>query len=406
MPGSKSETIRALVAAALAEGRSHIYGALDSEDSEAMIRVLRGFGVGVETIVEPWVVDGTGGYLVAPDHEIDVGESGLTARIALVMAALAEGTTVISGRGRLPSRPFAALVDALHGQGVDITTSSGSLPMTITGQGGLWGGPVAIDCSASSQFATALLLAAPLTTEPMSLRIEGLSGSAGYLDVTTRTMEAFGARISPTITGYDINNDGYRPTDYVVEPDASAAAYPLVAAAITRGRVIIDGLSPSSAQPDVLLVDRLVEMGCHTEQVDSRIVLDGRGVDLVGIETDMSAAPDSSLALAVACLFASGRSRIVGLASLRLKESDRLAAMQSELTKLGARVWVEQDALAIERGELAPAAIDPHGDHRVAMSCALVGLVVEGVEVQNPGVANKTWPGFWGMLDALATDAE
>lgn len=402
-PGSKSETIRALAVAGLADGRSHLYGALRSDDSDAMVRVLRGFGIGVEDRTEPWAVEGTGGYLTAPDHPIDVGESGLSARIGVVLAALAEGTSVITGRGRLPRRPFRPLVEALRHQGVDVVPSDGGLPMTITGQGGLWGGLISVDCRQSSQFATALLIGAPMTTEPTTLRVEGLTGSAGYLEVTSRVMGAFGARVSPTITGYDVSNAGYDAGDHVIEPDASAGVYPMVAAAITGGRVRIDGLSLSSPQPDIALTRRLVEMGCDVSAGKYHLDVAAGGRRMRSIDTDMSDAPDASLALLVAAAFAEGESRVSGLHSLRLKESDRIAAMKSELGRLGAAVSIEGDRVVVRGGELRPATIDPHGDHRIAMACALAGLVIEGVEVMDAEVVNKTWPGYWEMLDSLVT---
>lgn len=400
-PGSKSETIRALVAAGLAEGRSHLYGTLDAEDSQAMIRILRGLGIGVNTHSEPWTVDGPGGYLTASSEPLDAGESGLTARIALVLAALAEGVTVIQGRGRLVDRPFEGLVDALATQGIDIVTTNGGLPMTVTGQGGLWGGSMSVDCTQSSQFATALMLGAPMTTEPMSLRISGLEGSEGYLAITTKVMEAFGGVVSPTITGFDIRNGGYAPADYVVEPDASAAVYPMVAAAITGGRVEIVGLFKSSLQPDLAVAGELERMGCEITESDAGLVVDATDRELRAIDVNMAGAPDGALALGVACLYAEGTSRITGLQSLRFKESNRLAALTEELRRLGGDVAIEDDSLLITGGALRPGDIHPHGDHRIAMSVSLAGLTVEGVRVNHPEVVDKTWPGYWRMLECL-----
>lgn len=367
-----------------------------------MIGVLRGLGVGISTRSEPWTIDGTGGYLIAPDGPLDAGESGLTARIALVLAALAEGVSVIDGRGRLRQRPFGGVVETLSDQGVDIITTDGGLPMTVTGQGGLWGGAMSVDCTRSSQFATALMLGAPLTTNETSLRTEGLEGSKGYLAITARVMEAFGAEVSPTITGFDIGGGGYSPRDYVIEPDASAAVYPMVAAAITGGRVVVEGLSRRSLQPDVMVADQLQRMGCTVEDTDIGLVVDAGADRLRALEADMAAAPDGALALAVACLYAEGTSRLDGLHSLRFKESDRLDALTGELRRIGGRVDVEGDALLIRGGDLHEGTVDPHGDHRIAMSVALVGLTVDGVEVDHPEVVNKTWPGYWEWIEGLA----
>ncbi len=404
-PGSKSATIRALAVAGLAEGRSHIYGALRADDTVAMIGVLRSFGIPVDDRGEPWTVDGTGGRLEAPDAKLDVLESGLTARIAMVLASLAEGTTVVDGRGHLRQRPIDALVRTLTDQGVQVKTTEGFLPVSINGQGGLWGGEMTIDSSKSSQFATALLVAAPMTSEAVTLRVEGLEGSFGYLALTLQVMNAFGAEVSRTFTGFEVANSGYRPTDYVVEPDASSAVYPMVAAAITGGKVVLEGLTQASEHPDALVARRLGEMGCAISEENQSLVVDADGIGLKGIETDMASAPDGALALVVACLFADGVSRISGLGSLRFKESDRLSALSTELSRLGGSVSVEEDCLVIRPATLAGATIDSHGDHRIAMSCALVGLRVKGVSVSDPDVVNKTWPGYWEMLEKLASGA-
>lgn len=402
-PGSKSATIRALAAAAMAVGRSHLYGALVSDDTLAMAEALRSFGVAVDTGGEPWVVDGTGGRLKAPERPIDAVQSGLTARIALAMAAFAEGTTTVDGDDQLRRRPVDALVDSMTAQGVTVHTTDGGLPASVTGQGGLWGSGITVDCSKSSQFATAMLLVSPLMTEPAELRLEGLEGSAGYIEVTAEVMEAFGARVTRTITGYEISNDGYRPADYLVAPDASAAVYPMVAAAITGGQVMVEGLFLESTQPDIVVASRLADMGCSVSQGSAGVTVDARGEGLRAVRADMSAAPDGSLALAIACLFASGESKLSGLQSLRYKESNRLAVMVEEMTRLGGSVTPAEDSLVIRPRPLHGAVVDPHGDHRIAMSCALAGLVVEGVEVADPGVVSKTWPGYWDMLHALTT---
>ena len=400
-PGSKSITIRALTAAGLAEGRSHLYGALSAADPEAMMRVLAGFRVLVDAEGDPWVVDGTGGRLTAPDEVLDVGESGLTARIALVLAALAEGDTTIDGHGRLRQRPMWPLLDVLRSHDVGVSSRDGHLPVKITGDGGRWGGSITVDAALSSQFATALMMAAPLSREPTSLRVDRVEGSGGYMDVTVEVMRAFGAQVTPNITGFEIAPGGYRAADLVVEPDASAAVYPMVAAALTGGRIEISGLGLGSNQPDVVVATRLAEMGCTVEDTGTGLVVEATGVDLAGIDVDMSPAPDGALALAVACLFASGPSRIRGLGSLRHKESDRLAALSEEMGRIGAAVEVDGDSLLIEPAALQPAVIDPHNDHRIAMAMALVGLRVEGLEVAEPGVVAKTWPDYWETLEEI-----
>lgn len=399
-PGSKSITIRALVAAGLADGRSHLYGALTADDTAAMVRTLRAFGVEIDDVGEPWTVDGTGGHLHAPSSPVAVGQSGLTARIALVLAAHADGVTRIEAEGRLLDRPISALVGSLERQGAAITTRSGHLPVTVEGVGGLWGGQIDIDASQTSQFATALMLVAPLMREGASLRLEDLESSIGYAELTARVMEDFGANVTPMITGFEVEQGAYSPRDYVIEPDASAAAYPMVAAAITGGDVEIIGLSPGSAQPDIKVASVLEEMGCAVEDSEDGMTLRSHG-RLSGVDVDMSNAPDGALAVAVASMFADSPSRISGLSSLQHKESDRMSALQAEMGRLGCIVEADRDAMTVEPANLRGAIVDSHGDHRIAMSFAIVGFAVPGVSVSNAEVVSKTWPGFWEAMSKL-----
>ena len=400
-PGSKSETIRALTVAALAEGRSHLYQPLHADDPAAMAGALRSLGIDVITDTEPWSVDGGGGRLTVPATALDVHESGLSARILLAMAGSLDGVSRIVGQGRLPERPMKGIVDVLRAQGVEV--SGDHVPIEVSGRGHLWGGHIEVDCSESSQFATAVMLVAPIMHEPCFLELVGLSGSAGYLDMTTSIMRKFGARVERTVTGYEIGNGGYVATDVVIEPDASAAVYPMAAAAVTGGRVEIEGLGENSPQPDLRVARVLEAMGCRVHWEDDRVTVDARDVELQGVDVDMSDAPDGSLALAVVCLFARGSSRIEGLGSLRHKESDRLEAISNEIHRIGGGAVIDGDALLIEPTELHGAVIDSHGDHRIAMAMAMAGTRLADFSVSNPDVVNKTWPGFWDLLDSLAT---
>lgn len=398
-PGSKSETIRALVAAALAEGRSHLYTPLRAEDTMAMAGALEAMGIAVDTGSEPWSVDGSGGWLSQPEGQLEANESGLSARILLALAGSRDGVVTVTGKGRLPERPMGGIVDVLRAQGVEV--SGERLPIEVAGRGHLWGGLIPVDCSESSQFATAVMLVAPLMQNPCVLEPRGLTGSAGYLEGTVSIMRRFGASVERTVTGYEIANEGYRASDVVIEPDASAAVYPMAIAAITGGEVTIEGLGEGSWQPDLGVAAVLGQMGCEVTWEETRVHVDATGSDLHGVDVDMSHAPDGSLALAVACLFATTPSRISGLGSLRHKESDRLAAISEEMRRIGGDVVVEGDSLVIAPGPLHGAVIEPHGDHRIAMSMATAGFRVAGVEVSSPGVVDKTWPGFWEFLDSL-----
>lgn len=399
-PGSKSETIRALAAAALAEGRSHLYSPLSAEDTQAMAGALRVLGVETTTGGDPWAVDGEGGRLQA-GGTLDALESGLSARILIAMAGSAPGITRIEGRGRLPERPMGGIVEALRSQGVEVDRDH--LPLEVTGRGNLWGGLVTVDCAESSQFATAALLVAPVMENPSVIELSGLTGSAGYLEGTISVMRRFGAVVESTVTGYEVANTGYVPADIVIEPDASAAAYPMAIAAITGGRVVIDGLGRDSWQPDLVVAQVLEQMGCRVEQEAARTVIDATGVELEGVDIDMSDAPDGALAVAVVALFASTPSTISGLSSLRHKESDRLEAITSEVRRLAGVVEIAGDTLNVEPSRLRGGVVDPHGDHRIAMSMACAGTIVEGVSIASPQVVNKTWPGFFEFIDQLVS---
>jgi 3-phosphoshikimate 1-carboxyvinyltransferase len=386
-------------AAAMADGRSHLYGGLTAQDPAAMAGALRAFGLAVSIDSEPWTIDGQGGWLDAPDSPIDAHESGLTARIVLAMAASLDGRTIVTGTGRLPERPMSGLLESLRSQGVEIRGDR--LPIEVMGRGRLWGGSIGVDCSATSQHATALMLVAPTMREPCTLEIKGLTGSGGYLDVTAATMRRFGALVDRTITGYEIDNRGYRPADVVIEADASASVYPLAIAAMNAGRVVIEGIGGESIQPDLRIAAVLESMGCTVERGESTTTLDARDTVLRGVDADMSDAPDGSLALAIVCLFADDVSRLTGLGSLRHKESDRLEALSVEIERLGGRADTTGDSITIHPSNLHGGVVDPHGDHRIAMSMGCLGTRVPGVLVANPSVVDKTWPEFWEFLASL-----
>lgn len=400
-PGSKSATNRALVLAALADrGVTRLWGALEADDTVVMRQALRSLGVMIDDVDDPWLVLGTGGDLAVPADKIDVGASGTTARFITAVAALVPGTVEIDGTARMRERPIADLTDALESMGAVIETTDGAPPVRIVG-GGVSGGSVRIDGSRSSQFVSALLMIGPMLDEATEIEIVGPLVSKRYVSTTIEMMRAFGAEVSETEVGYRVAPTGYSKTHIEIEADASAAAYPLVAAAITGGEVAIEGIPPHSTQPDLALVGVLEQMGCEVRHTDARLELKGPPDGLSPVEVDMGLAPDASLALSVACLFARGESRIRGLSTLRLKETDRLEALWTELTRVGAGARIEGDGLVVVPGDLRPAKIETYDDHRMAMSFALVGLKAAGIEIVDPGCVSKTWPEFFAMLEAL-----
>jgi 3-phosphoshikimate 1-carboxyvinyltransferase len=399
-PGSKSQTIRALFVAGLADGESRILHPLEADDTTSARGALRRLGVGIEEVGATWVVRGTGGRLDLSAEPIDAGASGLTGRSLIAIAPLVDGTTTVVGRDRLPERPMSGLVAALRDLGVEVSDRDGCLPVSVLGTGIFPGGSVTVSCAETTQFLTALLMVAPLAAGPLTLFPTDLVGSRGYVDMTLEVMAAFGVEVSEE-DGYRVEPTGYRSGVKEVEPDASAAVYPMVAAAITGGRVTIEGLGSTSLQPDLAIARVLETMGCQVSIDPSRLTLAGPTAGLGPVVVDLSGAPDGALAVATACLFADGPSTLSGLGSLRLKESDRLEAMAGEIRRLGAGAEVESDSLRITPAPLHPTRVETHQDHRLAMSLSLVGLVQSGIEVADPAVVGKTWPGFWDMLEGL-----
>lgn len=400
VPGSKSITIRALVAAGLADGRSRISGALDANDTRAARDCLRALGVEIDDRSEPWVVDG--GSLTEPRGRLDAGESGLTARIMIAVAALVDGTTIVDGGGRLPERPMGGVLDGLAQLGVPVRARDGRLPVSVHGDGRIRGGRVEVDTSRSTQFATAIALIAPRAEEPVELKVQGKEGSLGYLNLTFDVLSAFGAPVTSGEGGVHIPNTGLTAADFLVEADASAAVYPWVAAAITGSTVITPGLGTGSRQPDMEVLDHLEAMGCRVDRSADAVSVSGPETMLDPLDVDLSGCPDGALGLAIACLFAGGPSRLSGLHTLADKESDRLRALAIEIEKSGALAEVVDGAgLVVTPGDLRAFDVATYGDHRVAMSFALLGLMVGGIGIDDSTVVNKTWPGYWAMLSAL-----
>lgn len=402
VPGSKSLTNRALVAGSLARpAASRLHSPLDADDTLAMRRALRSFGVLIDDNDDPWLVLGTAGHLEEPAEVVDIGASGTTARFVTALAALVEGRVVIDGIPRMRERPIGPLIDALVELGVDASSTGGYPPVEIRGTGRLPGGSVTVDATLSSQFASALLLVAPLAGDTVKIDLSGSVVSRPYLDGTVDTMRQFGADVTVDGDRFVVQPGGYDKAHVEIEPDASAAVYPAVAAAVTRGVVEIPGIPLESSQPDLAVLDVLSEMGCRVLRDDKGIRVEGPAGGLEPVDVDLSVAPDGAMAVAVAAAMAEGPSVIRGLSTLRWKETDRLAALETELGKIGADVRVADATLEVRPGDLHGATIETYGDHRMAMAMAIAGLVVEGIEIADPGVVTKTWPGFFDMLAAL-----
>ena len=406
LPGSKSISNRALVAAALAEGESRLEGLLESEDIAVMRAALAALGAGLAPAGgAAWSVRGTAGRLRAPGRTLDVRASGTAARFLTALATLAPGPVTVDGTPRLRERPVADLADALLrlGARLEVLGRGGCPPVRVHG-GGLEGGAAPVDARRSSQTVSAILLVAPYARKDVRLElVEGALVSRPYVDLTLQVMRAFGAEVRWPEASALVVRAGrpYRARRFAVEPDASTAAYFFCAAAIAGGRVRVRGLPGDSAQADAGLPAVLERMGCRVLREPGAVEVRGPAGGLAGVDVDMNAMPDAVLALAVTAAFARGPTRIRNVAHLRLKESDRLAALEAELCKLGCRARAGRDELCIEPGPLHGAAIETYDDHRMAMAFALAGLRVPGVVIRDPGCVAKSWPNYFEALAGL-----
>jgi 3-phosphoshikimate 1-carboxyvinyltransferase len=405
VPGSKSLTNRALLVAALASGTSRLTGGLESDDTRVMLDALARLGCRVAVDGNAWRVPGCDGRLRAPEGTLYVDNSGTTARFLTAAAALADGPVVIDGNARMRERPISDLVQALERLGgrCEILGEGGCPPVRVAG-GGLSGGSARIDASRSSQYVSAVLLAAPYAAKDVDLAFEdGVLVSRPYVELTLQIMSAFGAEARFEAGGglHVAAGRPYSARDYAVEPDASSAAYPFCAAAIAGGRVRVEGIPRDSIQADLGLLDVLERMGCTVVRGEAFAEVRGAPAGLRGVDVDMNDLPDAVLALAVVALFADGATRIRNVANLRIKETDRLAALECELRKLGADARAGADDLTIVPGPLRPAEIDTYDDHRIAMAFALAGLRIPGVVIRDPGCVSKTWPEYFSMFEHL-----
>ena len=405
VPGSKSITNRALVLAALASrnGTCVLDGVLQSEDTEVMVDCLTrlGFDVHVDwSACRITVNPNTSGRLIpAKNADLFVGNSGTTIRFVTAMVALGEGTYRLDGVPRMRERPIQDLLDTLEHLGVDAKSeASNGCPPVVVNANGLRGGAVKVKANISSQFLSGLLLAAPFATAETTLEIVGTLVSEPYVEMTIAMLQAFGLTVNRDAAGRFVipGNQQIHREQYAIEPDASSASYFWAMAAITGGRVTVNGLTSKSLQGDVKFVDVLQQMGCRVEESPHGITV--HGGPLHGVDVDMNAISDTVMTLAAVACFADGPTRIRNVAHIRHKETDRIAALATELRKLGAGVDESEDGLQITPQPLTGCAVDTYNDHRMAMSLALIGLRVPGVVVNNPGCVAKTYPGYWQDL--------
>lgn len=394
-PGSKSITNRALLLAALANGTSHLSGALKSKDTELMAAALRQMGVQVE---EPdatsFVVTSTG-TLQAPDAPLFLGNAGTATRFLTAAVATVNGTVVVDGDAEMRVRPIGPLVEALVSLGIDAKSPTGCPPVTIRGTGSFGQGHVEIDGGLSSQYVSALLMAAPLGAGPVEIALTGSDiGARGYVDLTLAAMRSFGAKVEQIDAGtWRVAPTGYAASDLLIEPDASAATYLWGAAALTGGNIDLGVEAEAFTQPDAAAQAVIAQFP------NMPAVIDG------------SQMQDAVPTLAVLAAFNNYPVRFVGIANLRVKETDRVHAVATELSRILPGLGTEEgdDLLVASDPDLASrlaqrnsvVKIETYHDHRIAMAFALAGLRIPGIVILDPACTGKTYPGYWDMLAGL-----
>ncbi len=403
-PASKSVTNRLLVLAALADGVSVLRAPLESDDSAVMRRLVEALGARVVDAGGDWHVHGTGGRLRDPGMPLDAGLSGTTMRFGLALATLAPSPATVTGLAPLLARPVAPLVGALSTLGADIADEQGYPPISVGG-GGLRGGSVTVDVSRSSQFASALLLVAPYAASDVEVTISG-EAATDYIALTIEMMRDWGAVVTETGHGRWRVDAGtrYVARDLTVEYDASAAAHLLGLAAATGGEVTVTNATAGSRQPDAALPQVLAQMGCEVHRDGDALTLRGPQ-RLERIAVDLAAMPDQVTTVAALAALCEGTSEIHGVGVARTHETDRLAALATELGKLGVEVEESPDALWITGGAArGPARLHTYDDHRLAMSFAAVSARVAGVAIAEPWCVTKTYPRFWADVALLGLD--
>ena len=407
VPGSKSITNRALVLAALAQGESELHGALMAEDSHVLIRSLQTLGVAVQVADDVITVTGAGGPASVSEADLDLRLSGTSIRFLTASLALGHGRYRLDGNERMRERPIEPLLSALKQLGANAWSETGSgCPPVIVEAAGLPGGVAEVGGDVSSQYLSALLMAAPYAESQVVLEVAGELQSKPFVDMTLDLMAEFGVSVARAgYQSFTIEPGSYSGITHRVEGDAMAAGYFWAAAAITGGSVRICNLGSRTRQGDARLASVLETMGCSVTWDADMMRLDGPRLGrLHGGEFDLNDMPDQAQTLAVVALFADGPVHISNVANLRVKETDRLSAMATELKRLGAKVHEGDDYLTVWPLAQPPqqsVELETYSDHRMAMALAVAGARLDNVVIKDPACVGKTYPGFFNDFLAL-----
>ncbi|HOI52060.1 MAG TPA: 3-phosphoshikimate 1-carboxyvinyltransferase, partial [Azonexus sp.] len=410
LPGSKSISNRVLLLAALAEGETEVRDLLASDDTERMLEALQTLGVGVMPLGgEAWKIAGCGGRFPVRQAELFLGNAGTAFRPLTAALALAGGDYVLKGVARMHERPIGDLVDGLRQLGADVTYlgNDGYPPLQLKPATIRPDGAVKVRGDVSSQFLTGLLMALPLTGETVTVEVVGELISKPYIEITLATMARFGVVVE---------RDGWQrftvragscyvsPGTVYVEGDASSASYFLALGAIGGGPLRVEGVGADSIQGDVRFAEALAQMGAIIETGPNWMAARAPQGGLVAVDLDCNHIPDAAMTLATAALFARGTTTLRNIASWRVKETDRIAAMAIELRKLGAEVEEGADYIRVTPAPLKPAAIDTYDDHRMAMCFSLAAFATP-LRINDPKCVAKTFPDYFERFAAVTRAA-
>ncbi len=404
VPGSKSYTQRALIAASLAKGRSFISDALVSEDTEHLMNALGLLGARIDLNGSDLSIEGTGGELTVPSEAIFMGNNGTGIRLLAGTVSLGNGTFILDGNNRMRERPIQPLVDALRDMGVEAicVQGNGCPPVQIQARG-VAGGQVELAGGLSSQYLSSLLLAAPCARKDTQIKVLGDLPSRPYVYMTLDVMARFGVEVTEASDKLFLVTapQAYHPREYAVEGDASSATYFLAAAAICGGTLKIPNINPRSSQGDLRFADILETMGCTISAPGIGLTITGPLSNHEDLSFDLHDVPDMVPALAVVSAFRKARTVLKNIAHLRIKESDRIAALTNELRKIGSKVEEKTDEMIIQGMASVGAEIECYSDHRIAMSFAIAGLAIDGIVIKDPECVAKSFPDFWEKLASL-----
>ncbi len=400
VPGSKSLTNRALVVSSLARGKSRLSNVLHSDDTRYMMSHLHTLGVALQASDDQVEVEGRGGEFPPVQTSLFCGNAGTTVRFLTALCALVPETQIVTGDERMQARPIRDLVEALLELGVDIDAAKGCPPVTVR-SGMMRGGPVRVRANLSSQYLSALLMVAPYAQQPVTLEVAGDLVSETYVELTLDVMAAFGVAVErPAAQRFQIPQQRYQGRDFAIEGDATSAGYWWALAALTASRVTVNNVQLSSHQGDLEFLHILERMGCTIIRQQGVTVQGPNMLRSPGV-VDMNRLPDGVMTLAVLAALARGETRIINVANLRIKESNRLAALVTELHRIGIAAEELPDGLRILGGAPHGDDIETYADHRMAMAFAILGTRVPGLRIGTPECVSKSYPTFFEQLRAL-----